>query len=476
MRALGKAVVVGVMVLLIVSGLAYFGVIPVPGPARSTVTGITPVITVIDNQGQPSTVGSSASWAPLSVFDSSGRNVTTGSIQIALTGGFGYNGTVSSWSITGNMTGITDNGMVAGTWGLSASGTGNPPASIPIETQSGPQLSTTAVLPFQDLQDNVWRSNYGTKSVAFVVNANLVVHGTDGTIQTAAISNIDIGAVNGLSYQAAATTTSTTTSTVTTPAALGIAAPAAVIGYLQYSVHVSGVPDHGFFELKGTFPGGTVMTDTTYASSTLQTWTNGAHAFVETTQPTTSGGFQYGAYAFTGQWRACTCDSWVSVSTTTTWYDVVGSTSPTQVNPSAFYAGETKDYAAFSGTPTVGAAADGTGTSLSTLQSQFPSNKGYTIYWTIGGYPVGPDLAVAGSSATTAPSGSVATTTATTTTPVSGSGGGCGYVIQEPLAGDILTCALSLASIQANAGPLLVVVVAISVGVAVWAKKHASSS
>ena len=501
MRALGKAVVVGVMVLLVVAGLAYFGFIPTPSPARSTVTGITPVITVIDNRGQPSTVGSSASWAPLSVFDSSGRNVTTGSIQVALTGGFGYNGTASSWSITGNMTGITENGVVAGTWQLSASGTGNPPASIPIDTRSGPQVSTTAMLPFQDLEDNSWGSNYGTKSVAFVVNANLAVHGTDGTVQTAAISNIDIGDVNGLSYQAAtgnlgSTSTTTTTNTVTTPAALGISAPAGVIGYIEYNVHVSGVPAHGFFEIKGTYPNGAVMTDTTYVTSDLQTWTNGAQVFTQTTQPQVSGDFQYGTYTYTGQWRACTCDSWVSVSTTTTWYQVVGSTSPTQANPSVYYSGDTKDYGVFYGTPTLNSAVAGTGTSLSALQAQFPSNKGYQIYWLIGGYPVGSNLAVAGSTSTTtsttaktttsasgpcslsliASSGSggscVTTTTTTTTTPAS-SGGGCINAAAE--SGYVILCpnTLSLASIEANA-PLVVLgaVLVVAVGMVVWAKRR----
>jgi hypothetical protein len=396
MRKRGKAIVVGILGLILLSGLAYFGFLPSFGPARNTKTGITPTITLIDNQGQSSTVGSSASWAPLSVFDSSGRNVTTGSIQVTLNGGFGYNGTVSSWSITGNMTALTENGKVAGIWTLSASGTGQPPSSIPITVQSGPVVSRIATLPMQDLEDNIWGHNYGTKSVSFVVNANLVVHGADGTVQTAALRNIDIGDVNGLNYEAPSspspssggtTTTTTITNTVVNPTALGISTVAGIVGYIQYNVHVSGIPRYGFLEYIGKFPDGVVMEDYTYATSDLQTWQGGAHTFGETTQPTISGNWQYGTYSFTAQWRGCTCNSWVSVSASATWYQVVGTTSPTQVNPSVYYSGNTKNYGVFYGTPVIGGAVVATGTDLASLQAQFPSTKGYQIYWLIGGYP-----------------------------------------------------------------------------------------
>ena len=417
MRRTGKAIAIGILVLLVVSGLAYFGVIPLPKSSGNDKTGLTPTITLLDNNGNPETVGSPASWYSASVFDQSGRNITTGQIQLSLTGGFGYNGTVSSWSITGNMTGLTENGRVAGTWTLSASGTGQPPASIPINIQSGPgAASTYAILRIQTLQQDDWGSNYGMKSVSFVVNANLAVTGTDGSKQTAAISNIDIGDVNNLNYEAESSSTSqtqttTVTNTVTSPAALGISAPEAVIGYIQYNVHVSGVPNHGWFHLGGTCPGGSTCEDSTYTTSDLQTWNNGANVFVQQTEPQTTGVFQYGPYSYTAQWRPSTMDSWISVSTSTTWYDVVGTTSPTQANPSAYYAGQTKDYGAFQGQPTPGSPVQGTGTSLSSLQAQFPSTSGYTIYWLIGGYPVGSNLAVAGSTTTTT------TTQATTQTP-----------------------------------------------------------
>lgn len=422
MRRLGKVITVGILALLLVAGLAYFGVIPAPGVARLNKTGITPTIAVIDNNGQAATVGSSADWSGLSVFDKSGRNVTTGQIQVSLSGGFGYNGTIDSWSITGNMTGLTESGKVAGTWTLSASGQGQPPNSIPITTQSGAKVSATATLPFQDLEDNFWGTNYGTKSVSFIVNANLVVHGTDGTVQTAAIRNIDIGDVNGLNYQApnssgsgSQTQTSTITNTVTNPTALGISAPAGVIGYIQYNVHVSGVPNHGWFHLGGTCPGGSVCEDSTYTTADLQTWSGGTQVFVQQTEPQTSGVFQYGTYTYTAQWRPSTTDSWISISTSTTWYQVVGTTSPTQVNPSAYYSSQSKQYGVFYGSPTPGSPVQGTGTSLSTLQAQFPSTSGYTIYWLIGGYPVGSNLAVAAGTST-----STTTTHATTTTTTQG--------------------------------------------------------
>lgn len=413
--------VVGIIILLLVGVLSFVGIIAFPAQ-KSNRTGLTPTITLIDNQGQPSTVGSPASWYSASVFDNSGRNVTEGQIQVSLTGSFGYNGTVSSWTIAGNMSAITNNGETAKTWTLSASGNSQPPASIPITAQSGPSNALRAILMVQTLQQDDWGSSYGSKSVSFVVNANLVVHGIDGTTQTAAIKNIDIGDVNGLDYEASqvgpGTSTTTNTNTVANPASLGFSAPAGVIGYIQYNVHVVGVPNHGFFEYTGTCPGGSVCEDYTYTTSDLQTWTNGAHIFVEQTEPQTTGVFQYGEYVYTASWESSLPGSGtggsgkISVTTSVTWYEVVGSTSPSQVNPDAYYSGETKNYGAFYGTPTLNSAVAGASTSLSALQAQFPSNKGYQIYWLFG-YPVGSNPV--GSNLDVASSGTITTQTTTTT-------------------------------------------------------------
>jgi pyruvate/2-oxoglutarate dehydrogenase complex dihydrolipoamide acyltransferase (E2) component len=176
------------------------------------------------------------------------------------------------------------------------------------------------------------------------------------------------------------------------PAGAGVppGAPIAIIGYIQYTVKVTGLPTHGFFQYTLYSPNGQVMGDATFTSADLLGF-RGTYSTVEQTSPTIQGVFQYGGFRIVAKWRT-SLDAWTSASRTVDWMQAIGTTQPSAVNPTAYFGG-TKQYGAFDG-PTTPGILEGTGTDLSFMQQRFPASSGFRIYWLIGGYAVGQDLAI----------------------------------------------------------------------------------
>jgi len=161
-----------------------------------TNTGISPTVVLVDSNGNPAKLDASGQWVPMSVVDSSGRDVTSGQVEISLDGSFDYQGTISTWSVSGDMKAVTEGSKVIKTWPISASGVGAPPAKWPLKISG----ASKAIAKIAEAK-SYW-GGYGVKAIAFKVTATLTVNFADGTTATRELVDQTVANVGGLTYKA----------------------------------------------------------------------------------------------------------------------------------------------------------------------------------------------------------------------------------------------------------------------------------
>lgn len=163
------------------------------------------------------------SFQPATILNSityNGVDVTSKSLVLTLTGAIATSGGVSvtSWSISGNLV-ITTAGKTFSTSTIAASGTGAPPASIPVSING----TATGVIPMSKFGNTagtgIWGFSYGTQTISFTGNPTLTVHFSDGTTSAPVYTNVNLGSIT-MSYTSSATAVLTLNPVVVTTQAL----------------------------------------------------------------------------------------------------------------------------------------------------------------------------------------------------------------------------------------------------------------